>query len=241
MRIPGFNRTVYAYHPVDLISQSLPPEALVYPCLSEPVLGVCCVTGETGPTLPRRALLGESFTGIDLLRAPQSDRIGLPAWRAFTWHERRPGKTRGFHPERSSAWWTDGREIRLLDRVGVRERVFAPLPERPWAAYATLSYKKHGSLFARVNAGVSRLWAWDDQRIDLTDTDRMMMIWERLNLALRQGIGRQAIETLELPAAALRVVGLRNWLAFQTWAQPLYLGPMYRFLAYLLPSLEERK
>ena len=118
---------MYASHPVDLISQSLPPEALVYPYPSEPVPGVCCMTGDPGPTFLRRALLGESFTGIDLLKAPQSDRIGLPAWRAFTWHERRPGKTRGFHPERSSAWWTDGRAMRHLPMPN-GSRMVRPIP-----------------------------------------------------------------------------------------------------------------
>ena len=226
-------------HPVDLISSAIGPDATVYPYPEDPREGVCCVTGEPGPTLPRRALLGDSFTGIDLLCAPQSDRIGLPAWHAFTWHEMRPGKRRGFHPERMSAWWTDGEHIELLDRAGVRARVLGPLPDRPWTGYATCSYKKHGAMFARVNGGASRMWAWDDRRVDLSDEARLRETWERLNAALDAGIGRQAIESLELPGPVMARVGLRVWLDFEAWARPRYKGVLYQFLAYLLPSQEE--
>lgn len=226
-------------HPVDLISAAIGQEAIVYPYPDDPREGTCCVTGAVGLSLPRAALLGPSFTAVDLLAAPQSDRIGVPAWRAFTWHERRPGKSRGFHPERMSAWWTDGVEMRLLDRQGVRAMVLGPLSARPWAGYATTSYKKHGALFARINGGASRLWAWDDRRVDLTDTLRMRETWERLNVALRAGIGRQSMESLDPPAPIIAKIGLRTWMDFEAWARPRYLGAMYQFLAYLLPSQEE--
>lgn len=230
-------------HAVDLISAAIGADANVYPYPEPPAPGVCCLTAETGPTLPRAALLGDSFTGVNLLRAPQSVRVGVPAWRAFTWHDMRPGKKRGFHPERMSAWWTDGRDMRLLDRQGVRAQVLAgpPADGRPWAGYATVSFKKHGALFAPVNGSTSCVWAWDDQRVDLTDRATAAATWARLRAAQDQGIARAAMETLDLPAVALRQVRLADWLAFEAWARTRYRGAVYRFLVYLLPSQEELK
>lgn len=219
-------------HAVELIYAALPFADPDYPALpGEPAPGVCCVTGAHGPSLPRRALIGPSWTQHDLLAAPHSDRVGVAAYVAlkYKW-------------ERMSAWLCDGAEFRRLDRAGVRAAVLGPRPERPWAGFATTSYKKHGAMLAPVNAGPGRnVWLWDTERVDCSDAAQVAEYWDTLNAALRAGIARTVLETLDCPAWLLKRVGWAHWLRFSRWAQPRYKSGLYRFLCYLLPSQEEIK
>jgi len=65
--------------------------------------------------------------------------------------------------------------------------------------------------------------------------------WDVLNVALRAGIGRTVLESLDCPPFVMAKVGLPVWLEFEAWARPKYLSALYAFLCYLLPSQEELK
>lgn len=190
--------------------------------------GVCAVTGKECDTVPRGELLSKSFTSGDLLRAPNSDRVGVAAYLAlrYKW-------------ERMSSWIVTESEFRRLDRVGVREAALGNPPAGVWAAYATTSYKKHGALLAPVNSGDRSTWVFETRPVDMSQRDVVREWWERLNTALRLGLGRSVLESLTCPPFLVRKVGVREWLAFDAWARPRYQSPLYAFLCYLLPSQEE--
>lgn len=215
-------------HSVDLIAAALGDTAEPLP--GEPVEGVCCVTGDVTQCIPRKFLLGKSFTNLDLLAAPGSGLVGVAAWRALThkW-------------ERMSSWLCDGESFRKLTRVEVRGIVIAGDYPSLWIAYATTSYKKHGALRTPVNSGSKRVWLFEMSLVDCSDHARLLSIWERLNLELRSGFSRTVMETLEPNSYVLKEVGFARWRDFERWARPIYHGPLYQFLCYLLPSMEELK
>ena len=217
-------------HPVNLIAQAIPThsEGTELPC--EPQEGVCALTGAVGACVPRKELLGKSFTNGDLLARPDSPLVSVDAYRAlkFKW-------------ERMSSWLCNGVTFQRLDRQGVRQQaLFAAMPSQ-WTAYATTSYKKHGSLNAVVNTGSRRVWLFETRLVDLSNMTQVMDWWNVLNMALRAGIGRSVMETLECPPFVIAKVGLLTWLDFEAWARPRYLSAMYAFLCYLLPSQDELK
>lgn len=131
--------------------------------------------------------------------------------------------------------------FRRLTRAGVRAAVLGDTPAAPWAGYATTSYKKHGAILAPVNGPGRAVWQWDDIRVDCSNTAEVHAVWARLRAAQDMGLTRPVIETLECPAWLAARVGLARWLAFEAWARQRYASPLYRFLAYLLPSQEELK
>lgn len=215
-------------HTVDLIAAVLGTAAEPLP--GEPVEGVCCVTGDVTPCLPRKHLLGKSFTNGDLLRAPQSPLVGVAAYRALS-----------HPPERKSSWLCDGVTFRRLTRVEVRDLVIGGSYPDIWSGYATTSYKKHGALRTPVNSGGKRVWLFEMALVDCSDPARLLSIWERLNRELRSGLSRTVMETCEPNNYVLKEVGFARWRDFERWARPICRGPLYQFLCYLLPSLEELK
>lgn len=218
-------------HPCNLIHQALGAADPDYPAevaALERSAGLCCVTGADGPTVPRREILGKSFTDGALLAAPDSDRLGLAAAVAmrYKW-------------ERMSSWICDGGTFRRLDRQGVRAAVLGPRPTRPWSAYATTSYKKHGSLRAAVNGPGRALWLFESRLVDCSDQAEVAAWWAILEAARRGGLPRPVIEYLEPGPKVLAAFGVRHWLAFEAWARPRQRSALYAFLCYLLPSEEE--
>lgn len=216
-------------HAVCLIAQSLPEEEKPE-ITEESSLGICAVTGLESQTLSRKRLFGSSFTDGALLAAPTSDRVSVEAYIAlkYKW-------------ERMSSWICDGQHFRRLNRVEVRDAVLGHPPKMPWAAYATTSYKKHGALRTPVNGLSQNRWIFENKEVDCSDLDKMMDWWARLNHALRLGLGRTILETLDCPAFMIRKVGLSEWMAFEKWAAPCKNTALYAFLCYLLPSQEELK
>jgi len=209
--------------------------------LPEPVsVANCAVTGHVCQCVPRDALLGKSFRDQGVLRWPDSGWVSLAVWCAFTYHLDR-GKKRAFYPERQSSWlvvdsyW--GARLFLLDRQGVRDRVLSS-EQAPalWAGYVTTSYKKHGSLYTPINSPGQAIWQWEQTRVDCSDRDLVADTWRVLREAQNAGIPRPCIESLAPYAAQIRKVGVSTWQDFEAWARPRHLSPLYRFLAYLLPS-----
>lgn len=222
---------------VDLLFAALPSAEPPEP----PSRGVCCVTGEHCQTIPRKHAIKDSFTRHDLLRAPDSDRVGLAAWRIMTYTEPHPdpAKKRGLRPLQQSHWLCDGREIRYLNRQGVRALVVEGVDAVTWAGYVTTSYKKHGSLLAPVNTGSRQVWLWEVRAVDCSDRAKVAETWTRLRAAQDAGIHRPIIEALDIAPGYIPKVGVRIWLDFERWARPRMLSGIYQFLTYLLPSKEE--
>jgi len=215
-------------HTINLIAGALDPREAPPPQPTHE--GICCITGAYTTCLQRKELIGKSWNSHDRLAAPNSDLVGTNAYQVLK-----------YRPERASSWFCDGKTFDRLNRVQVRERVLArEMPER-WAGYATTSYKKHGSLIAPVNTGDRRVWLFEMLLVDLTNMGRTREIWDGLNFALRAGIGRSVLESLDCPAFLIPKIGLRFWLDFQRWARPIYQGAQYKFLCYLLPSQAELK
>lgn len=230
-------------HPVTLISEALRkagnhlPE---YPC--EPVNEICALTGQADLCLPRKEVLGKAFTNIDLLANPGSDYISCDVFTAWNYgFKTKAGAKMDKRPERMSSWFCDGETFQELTRQDVRAKVFqSEMPEK-WTAYATTSYKKHGSLIAKVNTGKQRIWAFETRVVDCSDMQKVKGYWDVLNIALRAGIGRSVMESLNCPPFLINKVGLKTWMEFESWAKDKYLSALYSFLCYLLPSQEELK
>jgi hypothetical protein len=219
-------------HAVNLIASALrsqaPPDAALP---GNPAEAVCAVTGQIAPCYPRKGLLGSSFTNLDLLKAPDSAYISEDAWIALSckW-------------ERMSSWICDGESFRRLERRDIRDLALGDAYPDKWAAYATTSYKKHGSLWAPVNTGrAAAVWRFEGIYVDCTDQDRLVDWWNIMDSAIRTGIGRQSMDTLLPSHTTLSVAGIAAWMDFYNWARSKYLSPLYRFLLYLMPSQEEIK
>jgi len=227
----------------NLISQALRKQGAALPKLpATPRDSVCAVSGDVCACLPRKDVLGKSFTNTNLLTAPQSDFVGVDVYQAWYYgYKAQEGKKRDKRPERMSSWFCDGETFQELNRVDVRDKVFLPKMPRMWAGYATTSYKKHGSLLAPVNTGDRRFWLFEERQVDCSDMGTVELWWDRLNTALRAGIGRSVLETLECPPFVMAKVGLPTWLDFEQWARDKYQSALYAFLCYLLPSQEELK
>lgn len=216
-------------HPVNLIALSIPindPDRASITTTMED--GICAVTGVECSTVPRKQLFGPSFTDRSLLASPNSDRVGMDAYAAlkYKW-------------ERMSSWICDGKTFSRLDRIGVRNAVLGTLPKNPWCAYATVSYKKHGSLRTVINSGNQRVWLFENRLVDCTDINKVLDWWNRLNQALRQGFGRPVLETLDCPVFLIERIGLLPWIEFEQWAVSRKNSALYEFLCYLLPSQKE--
>lgn len=186
------------------------------------------MTGRTGQTTARANAIKTTFTRLDLLRAPDSQRASLAVYVSLS-----------YKWGRMSSWIADGTTFKRLDRIGVRNAVFGDLPETQWIGYATTSYKKHGVLLTPVNSGDRRVWAFENEVVSLSGD--WLEWWRILNQMLRAGFGRSVLETLECPAFLMRKNGLQAWMDFEAWAEPKYKTALYRFLCFLLPSQEELK
>lgn len=213
---------------LELVSNAIGDQAEALPCA--PVDGLCCFTGQQGPTVPRGKLVTNSFTARDLMRRPDSDRVGLHAWRALR-----------YRPQRMSSWLCVEGQFYKLNRKGVREQIINGVDSYPWAGYVTTSYKKHGSLVAPVNSGQSQLWRFEAITVDCSDRDKLAEWWRCLNHWLRAGIARPVLESGRCSPYAIRAAGIEEAMAFDQWAADRWRSPLYQFLCYLLPSQEEIK
>ena len=216
-------------HPVNLIARSLPTSDRI-PLDVEPVRQRCCLTGQMTDCVPRKAAIGAAFTTQHLFAAPQSDWIGVDAFQALK-----------YRPERTACWWCDGREFRVVKRAEIREIVLNGSPASPWAMWVTTSYKKHGSLLARVNHGGYGMIAFDELLVDNRKDWITLEWWGIMTTAQRAGIGRTMQESVACPPGLMGKIGLKIWMEFERWARPRAGAPLYKLLCYLLPSQEELK
>jgi hypothetical protein len=216
-------------HPVNLIASALRVRESYQPPVT-PVVGICCLTGVETDCIPRKLMLGDSFTTQTVLAAPLSEYIGVDAAMAL-----------GHKWERMACWWTDGKEFRVIKRKEVRSLVLSGSPSTPWSGWITTSYKKHGALLAEINNTSHGVWAFDEYRVDCTNNQTVQQWWEIMTVAQQAGVWRTIQETLDCPPNVMAKIGLPLWTKFLTWATPRHQSSLYRLLCYLLPSQEEMK
>lgn len=192
--------------------------------------GVCCVTGDATETIPRSALFGKSFTNIDSLKAPNSDRVSTDAFLALN-----------YKWERMSCWICNGETFTRLQRTDFRPLILNGVHEKMWSAYITTSYKKHGALHAPVNNKPFGVWRFENLTVDACDSQKVNGWYNTLVKYLKMGFGRTILETLDCSPFVMSKYGVQNWLDFQAWATPKFQSPLYKMLCYILPSQEELK
>jgi hypothetical protein len=215
-------------HATDLIGTALVRMGLQDPLPIEATEGRCCLTGKTGLCIPRKLLIGESFTTQGGFMAPDSDMVGVNVWYAFK-----------HRPERAGNWFCDGLEFLPLDRQGVRDKLRFlcdwPMTARPWAMYVTRSFKKHGSQLAPVNAGGTCNVLFEIEQVkvhpapmDAWNTD--LLYWQA------HGISRSDLQSGELlTTTKADPDAVANFLALVPSRRH---SSLYRMLAYLLPGKE---
>jgi len=224
---------------IDLIASVLPDVTLP----EIPKRGICCVTGLECNTISRHHVILDSFTSVDLLRSPQSDRAGVNAFKVlqYTVTHPTPEKKRDLRPLQQSSWVCTDKSLTLLNRVGVRDHVLNGVEASRWCGYATTSYKKHGALRTPVNSGRSQIWLFETTLVDCSDRQKVLKMWQRMRDAQDNGISRPLIESLDISPGYIIKLGWRRWIEFERWASPIIQSPLYRFIAYLLPSIAELK
>jgi len=217
---------------VELIAQAIrgTSECPVFPAKTE--VGVCCVTGRETECVPRKELIGAAFTNLDLLACPASNLASMDAY-----------ATMKYKWARASSWIvSEDFGFKRLDRQGVRDAVIGWEPtDSKWAAYATTSYKKHGSLHAPVNSGDRCIWRFENVTVDCSDRRKIDDWWGVMLDAMQRGISRPSLEELSVYAPTLKKVGFSYWNDLKEWGKDKYLSPLYKFLCYLLPSQQEIK
>jgi hypothetical protein len=228
-------------HTVELLAQAIPAADREPPPVT-PQPGVCCITGKSsGDTIPRKKLLSSNFSDTNLLAAPDSDRVGLPAWYSWRYgYLADPTKKRKKKPEMMACWWCDGEQFKEVGKVEIRDLVLNGTSAKRWAGWVTTTYKKHGSLRSPVNGRPYGIWGFDDLLVDASNITTVAEYWRIMREAQDAGIWRTAIKTLDAPTGMIRKAGA-VWQPFYRWAQTRYQSPLYHFLEYLLPSQEELK
>lgn len=211
-------------HAFSLLAPTVPIEPLPV----DPQQNICCITGMECACIPRKLGILESFTNQDMFYAPQSAWIGVDAYRVLR-----------YRPERASSWYCNGSTFQKLTRQDVRKLILCGEYDHRWAGYATTSYKKHGGLWATVNTRPRAVWRFESIDVDCSDHGRVDRMWSSMLEWISAGIGRRMMETLKCPPYWISRIGAATWMAFERWAAPIHLSPLYLFLCYLLPSKEE--
>lgn len=242
-------------HAVDLIYNAIKdsPDAITsrgsrgkpieLPC--EPTKGICSLTGVETDVIPRKYLLGGSFTNWDLLQAPDSEMIGVSAYYALS-----------FWAERMSSWICDGNKfVRIAKKLDDEQNPAWKQPIRnvvldgastiidgnQWAMYITTSYKKHGALNAHVNKEQYGFIRFENITVDCRDREINRDWYFRLLDYQSSGIYRGCLESGKCYPAVVREIGIVEAQKFENWAHNKIDNPLYQFLCYLLPSAEEVK
>lgn len=211
-------------HAIDLLAKCVPGELLQV----ERRFATCCVTGTYCLCIPRGVGIPHSFTSRDWFNAPRSEWVGAGTYNVLH-----------YRPERASSWYCNGDEFRRLDRKGVREMVLSGRYDPQWSAYATTSYKKHGSVWAVVNTPPGAVWRFEMLDVDCSDHGRVECLWKELLEWASRGIGRQVMESGICPPSIIKKIGAKTWMEFERWVRPIRLSRLYLFLCYLLPCKNE--
>jgi hypothetical protein len=189
--------------------------------------GLCCVTGIECDTFPKSTGIKPSFTQLDLLLAPDSERIGVDAFKCLNYRPLR------------SCWHVDESGLAEANKALARSVIFSESRQSPWAMYMTTSYKKHGVLRAPVNTGNQCRILFENVIADFSNRSEVKAWWDTLRAVQDAGLPRSVIESVDIDVYLINKLGWRMCEDFRAWATPKKASPLYQFLAYLLPSKEE--
>lgn len=226
---------VYMY-PVDLIANAIKDYPDIYiPDKTE--MGICCLTGIECQTVKRKDIFSANFTNADILKAPDSDRIGISAAIALK-----------YRPERSS-WFVNEKGFMRFDKNLFRDMFLNGVKNsKYWAIYITTSYKKHGALVTKVNScanGNNRkygIWRFEQLDVDARDGLKNRLWYRKISQALIEyKIGRSIIESLNCPGYVIKKIGIKVWMTYKRWAYDKYQNSLYKLCCYLLPSQKDLK
>jgi hypothetical protein len=206
------------------------------------VFETCCVTGQKKPCIARKHLISSSFTDWSLCAAPASPYVGVDVFAAWTYGTRADGKKRDFCPERHACWVASDTEFRKITRPEIRDMVLHGYHAgKTWAGWITTSYKKHGSIRAKVNTSPHGVWGFDDTCPDASNERKVSSWWDTMRIYQEAGISRMSMESGEMPPGIMKSIPLETWMEFKDWSSDKIHSNLYRLLAYLLPSKEEIK
>lgn len=202
--------------------------------------GVCCFTGETCDTLPRGKVLDKTFNKHDFLKAPNSDRIGVNAWRTLQSKE-----------ERMSCWVFYGGKLHTvgdvekgkdLSRAEARKFVLGLKPSTPWAGYWSTSFHKHGAFCSPVNLTKdSNLWGFEDRTIDCSDLEHVNWLFGVLMGLKVRGAMEFELAEARFTAKTTNLLGVETVLKYQALLTPIKRSGVYSLMMYLLYSQSEIK
>lgn len=226
-------------HPCHLIASALPPKLMPEPPCAT-IEGLCAVTGNIGPCLPRKLVILDTNTDGYLFVEPTSQLVHVDVYTSWAFGTLKEGAKKVTCPERQSCWWTDGREFkRLMKKTEMRPYVLEGSPTTPWAMWITTSYKKHGSVRTKANSSHRGVIGFDDLMVDVSNKTRVHEYWYKMRAAQNSGIQRPLIEKLDIKPAYMQKIGWKLWKDFEDWAKVRSRSPLYKLVCYLLPSMEE--
>ena len=199
------------------------------PLPAEPTKQICCVSGDYCDCMPRKKTFSSGFTNQKNLAVPESQYVSVEIWQAMK-----------YRPTRSS-WVISENGFQKLTRIEAREYVLNNHLTAPWAGYISTSYKKHGGLIAPLNSAYRAIWLFEMIPVDCSDTGKVSRWYGILDDALRNGISRPIIESLDISPLYIPKIGIDRWIEFEKWARPKINDPLYKFLTYFLKSQAELK
>ena len=203
--------------------------------------GTCCVTGRLDFTIPRAAVLDKSFNKHDFLKAPNSDQIGIRAWRTLQCKD-----------ERMSCWvFYDGKlhtvgdtsKGKDLSRDQARQMTLGYTRlDAPWCGYWSTSFHKHGAFCSPVNfSRWQNFWGFEDHPVDCSNFEMVQTIFNRMMELKVAGALEAEIKTLEFSAKTVAKLGIPTVEKYRRALASHYRSNVYALVLYLLYSAKEIK
>lgn len=222
-------------HPVDLLARHLRVDWIPEAEIREEI---CYVTGRKGPCLPREYAISEAYTDMRFCAAPLSPWVGVEVVHAWKAGSRPEGKKRVFCPERQSSWYVDEQEFRMLRREDVLQLLLNGAPRVPWAGWFTEKYRKHGSVRTQINYEPYGVWGYDERRVDASNHQRVLDLYERMLQLARAGVQRDMLLYQNLPVSVISRIGIATYQDLMMWLSKHRHSALFRMLLALVPSRE---
>lgn len=224
----------------DLIGRSL-TDNIPLPEGVELQTGTCCVTGRLDFTIPRAAVLDKSFNKHDFLRAPNSDQIGVNAWRTLQCKD-----------ERMACWvFYDGKlhtvgdttKGKDLSRDQARKMTLGiTQPDAPWCGYWSVSFHKHGAFYSPVNfSRWNNVWGFEDHPVDCSNIELVQRLFNTMMELKVAGVLEYELKTLIFVPKTVTKIGIPTLEKYRSELDSWYRSRVYALLLYLLYSAKEIK
>lgn len=219
-------------HPTDLIARHVTADVDI----SDAKPGLCFVTGQETLCIPRDRAISEAFTDMRFCASPLSPVVSVNVAIAWKHGYRIPGKKRIFCPERQACWYVDENQFRQISRDEILFIVLHGAPSTPWAGWATEKYRKHGSIRAPINHHPHGIWGFDEAKPDCRDAYKVNRMYDFMMGYYAHGIGKKTMLYRTAPSHIIGKIGIKVWMDFLQWSEPLFYSQLYKFLVYLLPA-----